>query len=90
MQAARLSKHLWTTLLNPFVFLGFGCAFVAAMTWTVAISRTQLSFAYPFVGLGIVLTLVFSSLLFGDKVSLQRWMGVLLVCAGLFVVARSK
>ncbi len=90
MQASRLTKHLWVTLTNPCVFLGFACAFIAAMTWTVAIARAQLSFAYPFVGLGIVLTLVFSSLLFGDKVSFQRWMGVALVCLGLIVVARSK
>jgi len=90
LQASRLTKHLLTTLTNPFVFFGFFCAFIAALTWTVAISRAQLSFAYPFVGLGIVLTLVFSSLLFGDKVSSQRWMGVALVCLGLIVVARSK
>lgn len=90
LQAPRFAKHLVATLANPCVFLGFACAFIAAMTWTVAISRAQLSFAYPFTALGVVLTLVFSSLLFGDKVSMQRWMGVALVCLGLIVVARSK
>ena len=88
--AAQLPAHLLRTFLNPLILLGLLCAFIAAATWTLAISRTELSFAYPFTGLGIVFTLLFSSLLFGERVPPQRWAGVAIVCFGLWVAAKGK
>lgn len=73
---------------NPSVFVGLGCAVVASACWTVAISRAELNVAYPFLGLGIVLVLVLSGALFGEVVPIQRWIGVAIVCLGLFVASR--
>lgn len=90
VDAGGLPRFLLTTFTNPSVICGLFCAFVAAGAWTIAVSRSELSFAYPFTGLGIVFTLVFSGLVFGERVPPLRWVGVLIVCVGLIVAAKAK
>ncbi len=72
------------------VFLGFVSAGLAAAAWMIAMSRSAISFAYPFMGLSIVLTLLLAPLCFGEHVPMQRWVGVLIVCAGIVIAAQGK
>ena len=78
-------RYVWHTLTNVSVMAGLACAVIAALTWMMALSKSALSFAYPFMGLAIVLVLALSPLLFGEKVPLVRWLGVLVVSAGLWL-----
>ena len=87
LHASALARFAWKTFTNPYVVLGLGSAVVAAVCWTVAISRSALSVAYPFMALAIVLVLALSGALFGEIVPLNRWMGVAIVCVGLVVAA---
>lgn len=73
---------------NPRVFIGFSCAFAAALCWIVAVSKSPLSIAYPFMGLAIVLVLALSPLALGEAVPAKRWLGVLIVCGGLWLAAQ--
>lgn len=75
-------------LTNIRVLFGFGCAFAASLCWLVAISRSDLSFAYPFTGLSIVLVLTLTPTFFGEVVSPTRWLGVAIVCIGIWVASR--
>jgi multidrug transporter EmrE-like cation transporter len=84
-----LPRFVLQALTNLRVMFGLACAVVAAISWTVAISRSDLSFAYPFTGLSAVLVLALSGALFGESVLLGRWLGVGIVCLGLFVAARA-
>jgi drug/metabolite transporter (DMT)-like permease len=54
-----------------------------------AVSRSDISFAYPFMALAIVLVLVLSGVVFAEQVSWGRWLGVLIVSLGLIIAARS-
>lgn len=76
-------------LFLPANFLGFACAFLAALSWMAVLTKCDLAFAYPFTALSIVLVLSLSSLLFGDKVVGQQWLGVAVVCAGLWIASRA-
>src|SRR4051794_29720985 len=66
-----LARFAWKTFTNPYVVLGLGSAVVAAVCWTVAVSRSALSVAYPFMALAIVLVLALSGALFGEIVPLN-------------------
>jgi multidrug transporter EmrE-like cation transporter len=88
LSLAALPRFVWRAGTNPFVIAGFLAALLGALAWTVAISRADLSVAYPFVGLGIVLVLVLSGLIFGESVPANRWIGVLFVCIGIAIAAR--
>lgn len=85
----KLPPYIFQALLNPFVAGGFICAALAAFSWMAALSRCDLSFAYPFMGLAIVLTLALTPLIFGERVQLHQWTGVALVVAGVWLASRA-
>jgi len=73
---------------NLCILLGLASAVLAAGCWMGALAHADLSFAYPFMGLAIVLVLALSPLAFGEPVPTARWIGVLVVCAGLVIASR--
>jgi drug/metabolite transporter (DMT)-like permease len=75
-------------MLIPANFLGLASSFLAALCWMAALTKCKLSFAYPFTSLSIVLVLSLSSFLFGEKVLAQQWLGVSVVCMGLWVASQ--
>lgn len=72
-------------LLNPWVLSGFGAAFVASLAWMAAMTRFQLSYAYPFMSLNFVLVLVLSAWLFHEPVSVGKVAGLSLIIIGITV-----
>lgn len=86
--AKALVPFLWAAFTNWKVVFGLASAVMAAILWMGAVSRSDISFAYPFMALAIVLVLALSGVVFGEQVSLGRWLGVLVVCLGLVIAAR--
>lgn len=76
-------------ILNPFVFLGFFLFGVSSIFWLAVLSRMQLSFVYPMVSLAYVLVALFSFYFFKENVSLIRWVGIGVICIGVFLISRS-
>ncbi|WP_367066180.1 hypothetical protein [Oryzisolibacter sp. LB2S] len=79
---------LFTVLTNGYVLGGFVLYGLGAVIWLGVLSKWDVSKAYPMVGLGFVFT-VLVGLMLGEQVSAVRAAGVALICAGVFVVARS-
>lgn len=75
-------------VFQPANFLGLSSAVLAAVCWMGALSRCDLSFAYPFMALAIVLVLALTPMIFGEHVSIKQWAGVALVCVGLWIGAQ--
>ena len=48
----------------------------------------DVSFAYPFVGIGFILTMLMGWLALGDLMSPSRVVGTLLIAAGVVLIAR--
>lgn len=71
------------------VLLGLFLYGVGAVLWLWVLAQTDLSFAYPFVGLGFILTMLFGFAFLGETVGLARLSGTLLIVAGVFLVSRS-
>ncbi len=86
--SAGLVGYMLRTFTNGWVIIGLLCAVIAAISWTLALARCDLSFAYPFMGLAIVLVLALSGVVFQEHSSPLRWIGVLIVCLGLFVASK--
>lgn len=87
-QMKQLPGFILQAITNWKVLLGLACAVLGTLSWIVALSRADLSFAYPFYGLAIVLVLALSGLLLGEKVPLIRWVGVGIVVVGIVVASR--
>jgi multidrug transporter EmrE-like cation transporter len=72
-------------LLDPWVISVMVATLVAALAWMAALSRLDLSRAYPFVSLSFVTVLVLSAVFFGESLTLGKVAGITLVIAGLVV-----
>lgn len=86
--ASKVPGFFYQSFTNLKVVAGLAMAFLAAMAWMGAISQSEISFAYPFMSLTVVLVLLLSGLLFGEVVPANRWLGVIIVCMGLIIAAR--
>lgn len=75
-------------LLNPWVISAFAAAFLASVTWMGAMSKFQLSHAYPFMSLNFVIVLLLGAWLFNEPLSITRMVGVALICLGTIVAAQ--
>jgi drug/metabolite transporter (DMT)-like permease len=74
---------------NPYVVFGLGIYVLGTLFWLLALSRVELSFAYPFASLSYVLMLIASWQLFGENITLMRVLGTLVICAGVILVSLS-
>ena len=83
-------RHFLLALISsPQVLLGLALFGLSAVIWLVVLSRVDLSYAYPMVAIGYVLTLILSRLLLNEDVSLTRWIGVAIICLGVLITSRS-
>lgn len=73
--------------LNPWVVGGLGLYFFGAVVWLFVLAQVEASFAYPFVGIGFVFTLLLGAALLGETVTLMKVAGTVLVSLGIFLIA---
>jgi len=76
-------------LATPWVWLAILCTFLAGVAWMLALTRFELTYAFPFTGVSFVLILLAGAFMFGEHVSVARIAGTLLVVLGLIIVVRS-
>jgi|SRR5690554_3022051 len=74
--------------LDPWLLSGFGAAFIASMFWMAAMTKFEISFAYPFMSLSFVLVLILSILIFGETFTWGKVIGLLLIVAGIIVTVK--
>ena len=74
---------------NTYVISAVFLTILTALAWILAVSRAQLSFIYPFMALSYVLVALFSLLIFKEDVTTLRWLGIIAICLGVFLVSRS-
>ena len=83
------TDKLLSVSFSPGVLGGLALYGIGTVLWLGVLSRTEVSQAYPFVGLGFVLTALIGYLQFGDTLNLSRICGIALVIGGIFFIARS-
>lgn len=77
------------TFTNIYVVSAVFSVLVAALAWILAVSKVELSRIYPFMGLSFALVALFSAVIFKENITALGWIGIILVCLGVFLVLRS-
>jgi multidrug transporter EmrE-like cation transporter len=75
--------------LQPFLWLGLACYGISVAVWVAALSRTEVSLAYPFLSLGYVVNAAAAWYLFGENVSPQRILALAVIILGVWLLART-
>lgn len=86
---AGLGGEMAGLLQSPMVFVGLGLYALGALLWLFVLARAPLSLAYPFVGLGFILTMFAGAFFLNEHFGAARVVGTLLIAAGCVLVARS-
>jgi len=73
---------------NVWILSGFAAAFVAALCWMAAMTRFELSYAYPLMSLSFVLVLALSAAFFHDAITASKVIGIALIVAGIIIGSR--
>jgi multidrug transporter EmrE-like cation transporter len=69
------------------VVVGLAMYGLGAMVWLLVLARIDVSKAYPFVGLGFLMTMALGYFLLAEPVTATRLLGTVLVAAGVYLVA---
>jgi multidrug transporter EmrE-like cation transporter len=72
-------------LLNPWVISALAAGLLAVVSWMAAMTKLELSHAYPFMSLAFVLVLVLSAWVFHEPITAPKLIGLALIVAGLIV-----
>jgi multidrug transporter EmrE-like cation transporter len=62
---------------------------VSLIVWILGLSRVPVSIAYPMLSLGYVVNAIAAHYLFGEAVTVTRWLGIGFIVLGVWLVARS-
>ena len=81
-------RMLLIALSNPTVLGGLAIFGFSALTWLIALSRVELSIAYPMVSLGYIFVIFFSWLVLKESVRPITVVGCFVIVLGVFLISR--
>jgi multidrug transporter EmrE-like cation transporter len=90
--ALSLSGAVPTTLrlaAEPWLWLGLGCYAVSVVVWILALSRVEVSIAYPMLSIGYVVNALAAWAWLGESMNLTKTAGIGIIILGVFVLARA-
>ncbi len=76
-------------LAEPWLWLGLFCYGISVVVWILALSRVDVSIAYPMLSIGYVVNAFAAWALFGEALTLARLGGIGIIILGVFILARS-
>ena len=76
-------------LLNVFVMGGLLVMVISMASHLLVLSKVDISFAYPFLGLSFVLITAWGHLVLSEPLSVYKVLGVSLIVCGVALVAKS-
>ncbi|MEE9356695.1 MAG: EamA family transporter [Methylococcaceae bacterium] len=75
--------------LDPFLVSGLASAFIASLFWMAAMTKFDVSYAYPFMSAAFVLVLIFSAVFFKEPITMQKIVGLSFIVVGIVITSRS-
>jgi len=80
--------YLLKALLDVYVMSTFAAAFAAGLAWMAAMTRFELTFAYPFMAATFAVVLVAGWLFLGETITWNKLLCICLIALALWVGSR--
>ena len=81
-------KFLLILLLNPWVISAIISTFCAGVSWMLAMSKFDLSYAYPFLSLVYAFMMVASVVFLNESLTLNKMIGVFFIMIGIVIITK--
>ncbi|OQA48353.1 MAG: 4-amino-4-deoxy-L-arabinose-phosphoundecaprenol flippase subunit ArnF [Bacteroidetes bacterium ADurb.Bin302] len=75
-------------LLDPFIFSGFASAFIASLFWMAAMTKFQITEAYPFMSLAPAIVFLLGIWLLGETFTWGKVIGLALIIIGVIITVK--
>lgn len=83
-----LMMNVWVVATNPWVVGGMFLHVSALAIWMWALSRVDISFAYPFLAVGYVFVSLMAWQWLGESITTTRMLGMAIIIVGIVVLSR--
>lgn len=74
--------YLVKLILDPFIFTGFASAFLASICWMAAMSKLEITRAYPFMSIAPALVFIIGVFFLNETFSWGKVAGLVLIILG--------
>ena len=86
--------QLWHMILqsitNLYIWAGMMSYAISILLWMVVLSKVNVSLAYPVLSIGYIVTTIIAYFAFGEPITVQKVMGIAIICLGVIVLTYSK
>ena len=82
-----LAQSLSHILASPWMWAGGVFYVLGTLWWFYIISKEELSYVYPMVSIGYILTAIAGVVLFKETVTMTRWIGMGVVSLGFIILS---
>lgn len=83
----QLPSVIWQMATNLDVFAGLVIYLIGTVFWLAALSRVDLSYAYPIASFQYIIMLVASWMMFDEKITTSRLIGTAIIGVGVFLIS---
>lgn len=83
-----MAGYIWKAFFDPFILSGLFAAFLASICWLVAMSKLELTRAYPVMSLAPALVFIAGIYLFGEVFTPGKLIGLVLIISGIILTVR--
>ena len=80
--AGSLVSNLW-------LWMGLMCYAVSVVVWLLALSRVDVSIAYPMLSVGYIVNAIAAWQLFDEPMNIGKVVGIGIIIVGVYILARS-
>jgi len=87
-----VDQHLPQTMLKvlmmPTTLLGLSFYIVGSVAWLIALSKVELSVAYPMLSIGYIIVMIVSYYFLNETLTITKIFGTLMIVGGIFFISR--
>lgn len=76
-------------ITNIFLWLAMLCYAISIFLWMIVLSKVDVSYAYPFLSVGYIVSLFAGYFLFSENITSIRILGVIIIAIGVLLISRS-
>ena len=82
-------SHIGSMITNVWLWGAMICYALSIFLWMSVLSKVEVSYAYPFLSVGYVVSAVAGYALFNENLSPVRIAGIIVICIGVILISRS-
>ena len=79
-------SDIFKLFFTPIIFMALCLYAITTGLWLYILSEMPISIAYPIQALAFPIVLLFSIILFKENIPFVKWIGIAVICFGVFIV----